>query len=176
MVELAAEDDIRLLLEKSANWGWPLAAITAFILWTISIGLLFTIIDLHPYIAILLGALGIAAGYTVATRSLALRSERVTVTENEAIVEKGGTVKNYTLGPATRVHLDTEMRNLGEKSGPLKEISFENKRDGKALITTKNGWSRAQVGQPFKVLRPLIESREIVMSIGFKRYLALIEG
>ena len=176
MAENDSEESALLLLEKRAEWGRPLTQGMALAICTAVVVIAHQYVSLHPFIWAVIIFVLVLAGILIVRRSLLMRSERVTVTFREVVVEKAGEEKRFVLGPSTRVHLDTELRKRGQRIGPLKEISFENKRFGDALITKDNGWTQEQVDELFQLLLPLLEPRDIMMSIRFKRYLALIQG
>jgi hypothetical protein len=176
MADTGSEEDVKLHIVKSANWGRPMAHGVALGLSAVVIVLAYLTVSLHPFIWAFLVVVLVLAGYSIVQRSHALGPESVTVTIDEVIVEKGGDEKVYALGPSTKVHLDTELREMGQRYGPLKEISFASRRNGDSLITKDNGWSQEQVDELFNALLPFLEPRDIKMSIRFKRYLSEIGG
>ncbi len=176
MAENGTEDSTLLHLEKRVNWGRPLTQWMGIALGIAIVLLAFQYVSLHPFLWIFIAFVLAVVGISIFRRSLGMRSERVTVTFREVIVEKAGEEKRYVLGPSTKVHLDSELPKPGQRYGPLKEISFANKQHGDALITKDNGWTQGQVDELFQLLLPMLEPRGIVISFRFKRYLALIQG
>ena len=106
----------------------------------------------------------------MASRVVAMGRESLTMTRDEVVVVKDKE-RTYALGPSTRVHLDVGKRAITERIGPLKEISFESQREGVALVSVTNGWTAEQVEEVFRVLAPLVEPKEIKMTMRFRRYL-----
>jgi len=176
MAEISSEDSILLHLEKEADWGRPITHGIALAFCTSVVVIAFLYVSLHPFIWAFIFFVLVVAGILIVRRSLLMRSEMLTFTLREVVVEQGGEEKRYVLGPSTRVHLDTELRQRGQQVGPLKEITFQNRGSGDAIIAVDNGWKHEQVNELFQVLLPMVEPRDIQMSIMFKRYLAARQG
>ncbi len=176
MAENGTEESVLLHLEKRADWGRPMIHGMALALSIAVVVLAFQYVSLHPFLWIFIAFVLAVVGISIFRRSVEMRSEKVTVTLREIVVEKGGEEKRYVLGPSTKVHLDSEVPKPGQRYGPLKEISFANKMYGDALITKVYGWTQGQVDELFQLLLPFLEPRAIVMSFRFKRYLALIQA
>ena len=163
-------DDIRLQLDKSVDWHRRSTYVLAYVTCILALVLVALYVSIHPFLLAFLALLLALGGVSVASRVMAMGRESITITWDEVVVVKGRK-RRYALGPSTRVHLDVGKRGMTERIGPLKEISFESQHEGVAVVSLANGWSREQVEEVFRVLAPLVETKEIGTTMRFRRYM-----
>ncbi len=168
---MAPGDDVRLQMDKNVDWHRRSTNMLAFTCCTLALVLVALLVPIHPFLLAFLALLLVLGGVSVASRVVAMGRESITMTRDEVVVVKDRE-RTYALGPSTRVHLDVGKRAITERIGPLKEISFESQREGVALVSVANGWTREQVEEVFRVIAPLIEPRGIKTSMRCRRYMA----
>lgn len=168
---MAPGDDVRLQLEKPVEWHRRSTNVLAFTSCTLAFVLVALYVPLHPFLLAFLALVLVLGGASVVGRTVAMGRESITITRDEVMVVKGRE-RTYALGPSTRVHLDVGKRGMTERIGPLKEISFESQREGVAVVSVANGWTRDQVEEVFRVIAPLVETKDIKTTMRFRRYLA----
>ena len=167
---MAPGDDVRLQLDKSVDWHRRSTYVLAFTSCILAFVLVALYVPLHPFLLAFCSIVLILVGVHVVARVVAMGRESITMTRDEVVVVKGRE-RRYAMGPSTRVHLDVGKRGMTERIGPLKEISFESQREGVAVVSLANGWSREQVEEVFRVLGPLVEPKEIKTTMRFRRYM-----
>lgn len=158
-------------MEKRVDQHRRSTTMLAYVSCTIAFVLVALYFPLHPFLLAFLVLILVLAGVTVVGRVVAMGRESLTIIREEVVVVVRGRERRYALGPSTRVHLDVGKRGMTERIGPLKEISFESQREGMAVVSVTNGWTKEQVGAVFRVVAPLVETKDIGTTVRFRRYM-----
>jgi len=167
---MAPVDDVRLQLEKVVDQHRRSTIALAYVSSTLALVLVVLYVPIHPFILAFSVLVLVLAGASVAGKVAAMGRESLTMTRDEVVVVKGRE-RRYALGPSTQVHLDVGKRALTERIGPLKEVSFDSKQEGAAVISVANGWTREQVAEVYRVVAALVEAKDIRTTVRFRRYM-----
>jgi hypothetical protein len=165
------KDEVLLHMDKSVDWNGRTNHAFTCVAGALAYILTVLYVPIHPFLLALIAVLLALGVYRLVGRITAMGPESITITKGKVVVVKDRE-RSYLIGPSTKVHLDVRKRTVTERIGPLKEISFESRREGIAMLSVANGWTEEQVRDVFGVIGPLVEPKEIKATIRFKRYLA----